>query len=50
MGQHPLIGKPAPPLALPSIPKGDIYTLPIGQKVSPPTYTIPSHTAGFRAN
>ncbi|KAJ9104133.1 hypothetical protein QFC19_004117 [Naganishia cerealis] len=29
---HPLIGKPAPPLTLPSTPDGTPYTLPIGQK------------------
>lgn len=30
---HPLIGKPAPALTLPSTPDGTPYTLPIGQKV-----------------
>ncbi|KAJ9116470.1 hypothetical protein QFC22_004912 [Naganishia vaughanmartiniae] len=29
---HPLIGKQAPPLTLPSTPDGTPYTLPIGQK------------------
>lgn len=32
---HPLIGRQAPPLTLPSTPDGTPYTLPIGQKVSP---------------
>ncbi|KAK4687003.1 hypothetical protein P7C73_g3115, partial [Tremellales sp. Uapishka_1] len=32
MGKSTLIGKPAPPLELPSIPNGDLYKLPIGEK------------------
>lgn len=29
-----LVGKPAPPLELPVIPDGQLYKLPIGEKVS----------------
>lgn len=38
--KHPLVGQPAPALELPCIPEGDLYRLPIGEKVCRQTMSL----------
>jgi hypothetical protein len=45
MSHHPMIGKLAPALTLPSTPSGEPYTLPIGEKVCSPPASSPALTA-----